>query len=72
VLEQSSGQGEASLPFRVTANDTPKARRGILAIESTRLELAQDGAPCTFHLDNTRVDVGAGGAVAADRGGGDV
>jgi hypothetical protein len=34
----------------------------MLAIESTRLELAQDGAPCTFHLDNTRVDVDAGGA----------
>ena len=64
VLERSSGQGEASLPFRVTANDTPKARRGTLALESTRLELAQDGAPCTFHLDHTRVDVGAGGAVA--------
>ena len=62
VLERSSGQGEASLPFRVTANDTPNARRGTLAIESTRLELAQDGAPCTFHLDNTRVDIEASGA----------
>ena len=63
VLERSSGQGEASLPFRVAANDTPNARRGTLAIESTRLELAQEGAPCTFHLDNTRVEVDAGGAV---------
>ena len=63
VLERSSGQGEASLPFRVTPNDTPKARRGTVAIESTRLELAQDGAPCTFHLDNTHVDIDAGGAV---------
>jgi hypothetical protein len=35
-----------------------------MAIESARLELAQDGAPCTFHLDKTRIDVGTGGAVA--------
>ena len=63
VLERSSGQGETSLPFRVTPNDTPKARRGTVAIESTRLELAQEGAPCTFHLDNTHADIDAGGAV---------
>ena len=64
VLERTSGQGEASLPFRIMANDTPNARRGTLALESTRLELAQDAAPCTFHLDNTRVDVNAGAADA--------
>lgn len=62
VLEPSSGQGGANLPFRVGANDTPNVRRGTLTIESTRLELAQNGAPCTFHLDNTRVDVDAGAA----------
>jgi Domain of unknown function (DUF5666) len=35
-----------------------------VAIESMRLELAQDGVPCTFHLDNTRVDVAAVATVA--------
>ena len=67
VLERSSGQGAATIPFSVTANGTPISRRGTLAVESTQLELIQDGAPCTYDLDHTRIDVDASGGVATIR-----
>ena len=67
VLERSGGQGAETVPFRVVANGTPTSRRGNLAVESTQLELIQDGAPCTYELDHSRIDVDAGGGVASIR-----
>ena len=61
VPEQTEGQGAATLPFRVSANGTPNQRRGTLSIGSTRVELAQDGAPCRFDLDTGRAEVPATG-----------
>ena len=67
VPERSSGQGAETVPFRVVANDTPTSRRGHLAVESTQLELVQDGAPCAYDLDHSRIDVGAGGGAVSIR-----
>jgi len=59
--ERTSGQGGATLPFRVAANASPDSRRAVVAIESARLEVMQDGAPCRFELDTTSIEVGAAG-----------
>lgn len=67
VPERSSGQGAATVPFKVLANATPASRRGNLSVESTQLELIQDGAPCSYDLDHTRIDVEANGGVTAIR-----
>jgi hypothetical protein len=60
----ANGQGDASLPFTVAANSSPTRRTGALIVQSTRLEVAQDGAPCRFSLNTNHVDARAeGGAV---------
>ena len=61
VPGQTSGQGDATLPFRVAANGTPQARRGALTIAAARVDVAQEGAPCRFDLDTTHADVAASG-----------
>ena len=61
--DRTSGQGEATVPFRVAPNGTPNARRGTLVLESTRLEVAQEGAPCRFDLNANRIEIGASGGV---------
>jgi hypothetical protein len=67
VPERFSGQGASSVPFTVTANGTPFSRRGMLAVESMQLEVTQDGVPCRFDLDHTRIDAQASGGVATIR-----
>ena len=61
VPGQTSGQGDATLSFRVAANGTPQARRGALTIAAARVEVAQEGAPCRFDLDTAHADVAASG-----------
>ena len=59
IPELTTGQGEATVPFTVRANTTPTIRRAALAVGSTRVEVAQEGVPCTFELDTTRLEVDA-------------
>jgi len=66
VPERADGQGEATLPFTVIANVSPTARRGMLTIDATRIEVAQDGAPCRYELDTTHITVATGGGAAFD------
>ena len=63
--DRTSGQGEAIVPFKVAPNSTSDTRTGTLVLESsTRLEVAQEGAPCRFGLDANLIEIGAGGGVA--------
>jgi hypothetical protein len=59
VPELTNGQGGASVPFKVVANASPNGRRGRLTVGSTRLEVAQEGVPCRFEVDTTRIQVGS-------------
>jgi hypothetical protein len=61
------GQGGTSVPYRVTPNATPNARRATVSVNANRLEVAQAGAPCRFQLDRLQVDLGDGGGSAAVR-----
>jgi hypothetical protein len=58
VPGQTTGQGDAVVPFTVAPNGTPAARRGAVSVDATRLEVAQDGAACRFTVDPERLDVG--------------
>jgi Putative binding domain, N-terminal/Viral BACON domain len=45
---QSSGQGDATVSFSVTANADPAQRRGAITIGDTQAAISQDGAGCSF------------------------
>jgi hypothetical protein len=62
VPDQRSGQGDATLSVKVAPNASPSSRRGAVVVEGTRLDLTQEGAPCRFQLNATRLEVpGEGG-----------
>jgi hypothetical protein len=64
IPDQASGQGEAVITFTVAANSAITSRRGTLVFDGVRVEIAQDGVPCRFAVENARVEFGADGGVA--------
>lgn len=57
-----SGQGTATVEFRVAANPQPVARTGEILVNDNRLNVSQAaGIVCTFRLQPGAVAVGAGG-----------
>jgi hypothetical protein len=47
--------------FKVAANGAPTERRSTLLIEGTPVEVSQQGIPCRFTVEETRIEIGAGG-----------
>jgi Putative binding domain, N-terminal/Viral BACON domain len=45
---QSSGQGNATVSFSVTANPDPAQRRGAITLGDQQVAISQDGAGCNF------------------------
>jgi uncharacterized protein DUF5666/all-beta uncharacterized protein len=61
----TSGQGDAAVPYSVTANPTPASRRATFVVASAQLEIVQDGAPCRFAIDRASARMSdAGGSIA--------
>ena len=60
-VANSSGQGEASVPYSVAANPVPMARAAQIAVSDATLQLSQDAAPCRFALSSSSVSVAAAG-----------
>ena len=61
----TSGQGEANLSFTASANTQVVARRGSVAVNDSRIEIAQAAAPCRFELSAPGGSVaGAGGSLS--------
>ncbi|MGE3178226.1 MAG: BACON domain-containing carbohydrate-binding protein [Vicinamibacterales bacterium] len=54
AVERAEGQGGAAVTYRVAPNATPQARHGTLVVDETRLEIAQDAAPCRFAVTPAR------------------
>ena len=64
-LTAGQGQGPATVTFSVQANPNASTRRGNVAVEQQKVEIAQEAAPCRFDISPSSVDAGAtGGGVA--------
>jgi hypothetical protein len=60
-VANSSGQGEAAVPYAVAANPVPVARAAQIAVSDATLQLSQDAAPCQFSLSSPSASVAAAG-----------
>jgi hypothetical protein len=60
-VANSSGQGEASIPYAVAANPVPVARAAQIAVSDATLQLSQDAAPCQYALSSPSASVAAAG-----------
>ena len=59
-----SGQGEATVSYSVAANVIPSPRSAVLSVESVRVELKQDAAPCRYAISPRDQRIGyAGGSI---------
>jgi Putative binding domain, N-terminal/Viral BACON domain len=56
-----SGQGDGAVQFTVAAHADPTARATAIAVEDRRLQVSQDGRPCSVHLSSTLEAVEASG-----------
>jgi hypothetical protein len=61
LAEPTSGRGDGTLRYTVTANDAGSARRGSVTISDHVVEVAQEAAPCRFSAGRQRVDFGGEG-----------
>jgi hypothetical protein len=67
ITSSREGQGDATLSFRVQPNSNPAVRRGTISIAEQRIEVSQQGPPCTFSAAASGSSVGAdGGQVRVD------
>ena len=60
ALSSTEGQGPASLGYAILPNPNGTLRRGTVAVEDQRLEIAQEPAPCRYDVSPLSVDLGAG------------
>jgi hypothetical protein len=55
------GQGDGSVGYTVAPNPVPATRSGAIVVGSSRLQLSQAPAPCTYSLSRTADSIAAGG-----------
>ncbi len=53
LTSAATGQGGATVTFRVGANSTLSTRSGGIAVNDQRVDVMQSGAPCTYSLSRT-------------------
>jgi len=61
LASPGSGQGEATLEFKVASNETPDTRNAAISVNDQRQQISQQGRPCEFHLSSERESVEATG-----------
>jgi Domain of unknown function (DUF5666)/Putative binding domain, N-terminal/Viral BACON domain len=61
LTSASSGQGESTVGYTVSANPLVAARVGGIAVNEQRLEIAQAASPCVFTLGTSGDTFGASG-----------
>jgi hypothetical protein len=66
-LTGGQGQGSATLSFSVQANPNAASRRGNVAVEQQKVEIAQEAAPCRFDVGPSSVDAAAAGGTVSIR-----
>jgi hypothetical protein len=57
LMPPTDGQGEATLKYAVQPNPSGLPRRGLVNVGGQLVEVGQEGAPCSFAVDRTRVQV---------------
>ena len=65
VTSTPTGQGGATVSFRVAANPTASSRRGGIGVNDRRVDVTQAGAPCTYSLSRTSDAIDATGGKRA-------
>ena len=65
VTSTPTGQGGATVNFRVAANPTASSRRGGIGVNDRRVDVTQAGSPCTFSLSRTSDVIDAAGGQRA-------
>ena len=58
-LSSTEGQGPSSLGYSILPNPNGTLRRGNVAVEDQRVEIAQEPAPCRYDVSPVSLDVGA-------------
>jgi len=53
LTSAATGQGGATVTFRVGANPSLSTRSGGIAVNDRRVDITQSGAPCTYSLSRT-------------------
>jgi all-beta uncharacterized protein len=61
ITGNRDGQGDASVAYTVAPNPAPAPRSGSIAIGSSRVQLNQAAAPCTYSLSKAGDSIGAAG-----------
>src|SRR5579885_1363062 len=59
ITSAHSGQGSASVAYRVDANGQPAARRGTIVVNGSPVTVSQDAAPCKFVVSPLNASVSA-------------
>jgi hypothetical protein len=65
LTSAATGQGGATVTFRVGANPTPSTRRGGIGVNDKRVDVTQAGSPCTYSLSRTSDAIDATGGKLA-------
>ena len=61
ITGSTSGQGGASVGYKVAPNPVPSARTGAIDVESQSVSFSQAAAACTFALSHSSDSIGAAG-----------
>ncbi len=61
LTSTGTGQGGATVNFRVAANPGASSRRGGIGVNDRRVDVTQAGAPCTYSLSRTDDAIDAAG-----------
>jgi hypothetical protein len=64
-LTGGQGQGPATITFSVQPNPDASTRRGSVAVEQEKIEIAQDAAPCRYGVSPASADMAAAGGTAS-------
>ena len=65
----TSGQGPASLAYRVLANPDAIVRKAVLEVNNTQVSVTQDAAPCRYGVTPANAAVPAAGGSVTVRAG---
>jgi hypothetical protein len=61
ITSGTDGRGDGSIAYRVRENVDPVTRRGTIAVNDQRADIAQDAAPCRFDVSQPAAVLAAGG-----------
>jgi Viral BACON domain/Putative binding domain, N-terminal len=61
ITSNTSGQGDGTVGFRVSANSDPVTRNGVIAVGDRQITVEQDAAACQYQVTPSATAIGSGG-----------